>query len=272
MAGETKEVADGYGRNYLLPKKLAVLANSSASNILEAQMKKVVVKRAQAAAEMTAVAEKINGVEITLTARVGEKERLYGSVTGADIATELNNITSQVVDKRKIDLEEPIRQLGTYNVTVRFTHDITADIKVTVEGEQVAEEKEEKGERKPRAKKEKPEKEAEAAAETGIDAVYDLIESSAVTTTDAEVVADAEAEAVPAEAEIKLESAEAVVEEKSAKEKKAKKPKVEKAKKSAEASLEEPEAKVEEEAETEEGTSEEKETEPGEWYQITPER
>ena len=72
LAGETKEVADGYGRNYLLPKKLAVLANSSASNILQAQMKKVIVKRAQLAAEMTETASKINGAEITLKAKVGE--------------------------------------------------------------------------------------------------------------------------------------------------------------------------------------------------------
>ena len=68
LAGETKEVADGYGRNYLLPKKLAVLANSAASNIVEAQLKKVVRKRAQAAAEMAEIADTINGTEITITA------------------------------------------------------------------------------------------------------------------------------------------------------------------------------------------------------------
>ena len=68
LAGETKEVADGYARNYLLPKKLAVLANSAASNIVKAQMKKVEVKRAQAAAEMTEIAKKLEGTEVTLKA------------------------------------------------------------------------------------------------------------------------------------------------------------------------------------------------------------
>lgn len=155
LAGDTREVADGYGRNYLLPKKLAVLANSAASNILEAQMKKVLVRRAQAAAEMAEIASKIDGVEINIKAKVGESERLYGSVTAADIAAELENRTGQVVDKRKIVLEEPIRHLGTHDVTVAFTHDITALVKVTVEAEKT-EEKEEKPERKPRAKKEVP--------------------------------------------------------------------------------------------------------------------
>lgn len=153
MAGETREVADGYGRNYLLPKKLAVLANSASSNVLEAQMKKVVVKRAQAAAEMAEIASKIDGAEITIKAKVGESERLYGSVTVADISEELKNSTGQVVDRKKIVLEEPIRQLGSHDVSVAFTHDIAASIKVIVEAEKVAEGKEEKPERKPRAKK-----------------------------------------------------------------------------------------------------------------------
>jgi large subunit ribosomal protein L9 len=161
MAGEAREVADGYGRNYLLPKKLAVLANSASSNVLEAQMKKVVVKRAQAAAEMAEIASKIDGAEITIKAKVGESERLYGSVTAADISEELKNSTGQVVDRKKIVLEEPIRQLGSHDVSIAFTHDIVASIKVIVEAEKVAEEKEEKPERKPRAKK--------AVATEGID-------------------------------------------------------------------------------------------------------
>ena len=294
LAGETKEVADGYGRNYLLPKKLAVLANSAASNIVKAQMKKVVVKRTQEAAEMAGVAEKINGAEITLIAKVGEKEHLYGSVTGADIAAELHNSTGQVVDKRKIDLEEPIRQLGTYDLTVRFTHDITAAIRVTVEGDKVAVEKEEKEERKPRAKKESSAEDAEALAEAGIDSVYELIESSSVTATDAAVVADEDAEAVSETAEAKVEEVTAAVEEEPAKEKKAKKPKAKKAKKAVEevaatveeepaeekkakkpkakkakkaakteAPVAEPEAKLEEGPPIEDSTKE-KETEPGE--------
>jgi large subunit ribosomal protein L9 len=240
LAGDTREVADGYGRNYLLPKKLAVLADSAASNILEAQMKKVLVKRAQAAAEMTEIASKIDGAEITIVAKVGENERLYGSVTAADIAASLHESTGQVVDKRKIALEEPIRQLGGHDVTVTFTHDITASIKVIVEAEKVVEEKDEKPERKPRAKKEAAEGIDEVAEELAaeIEEIEVPLEEPAV------AVEEAEAEAAKPETD--------VAEEKPAKKTKAKKSK--KAEK-AEAAADEPAV-----AETE---AKEKESEPG---------
>jgi large subunit ribosomal protein L9 len=231
LAGETRNVADGYGRNYLLPKKLAVLADSSASNILESQMKKVLVKRAQAAAEMAEIASKIDGTEITIKARVGESERLYGSVTAADISASLNESTGQVVDKRKIVLEEPIRQLGSHDVIVAFTHDITASIKVIVEAEKVVEEKEEKTERKPRAKKDAAaegidEKAEELAAE--IEETEVPLEEPAV----AEEAAEVEAAKPETEAEV---------------EKPVKKARAKKAKKTekAEAKTEEPAAEVE---------------------------
>jgi large subunit ribosomal protein L9 len=165
LAGEAKEVADGYGRNYLLPKRLAVLANSAASNIVKARMKHVLVKRAQAEAEMKEIAGKLDGAEITIKAKAGEKGRLYGSVTTAEIAVELGNIAGVAIDKRKIDLEEPIRQLGVHEVTLKFTHDIAAAIKVVVEAEEATAEteaEEAKEEKKPRARKAKK---AEAAAE-----------------------------------------------------------------------------------------------------------
>lgn len=177
LAGETREVADGYGRNYLLPKKLAVLANSAASNIVEAQMKKVIVKRAQAEAEMSEVAGKLNGMEFTIQAKVGEKERLYGSVTSADIATEIASRSGMEIDKRKIEIEEPIREVGNYDVTVRFTHDISAAIKLTVISDKAPEEKEEPEEkaeekkRKPKARKkeEEPEEAGEEVKEETVE-------------------------------------------------------------------------------------------------------
>jgi large subunit ribosomal protein L9 len=241
LAGQTKEVADGYGRNYLLPKKLAVLADSAASNILKSQMKQVMVKRAEAESEMKDIAGKVNGAEITIKAKAGEKDRLYGSVTSADIAAELGNIAGQAIDKRKIDLEEPIRQLGVYEVALKFTHDITAAIMVTVESEEaVAEvgEKEEKEEKKkPRARKAKKAEEAEAVAE------------EAVAGVEAEVKAE-EAEAKVEELEIKLDEAEVTgvkAEETEAKaeetETKPKKPKArKKTTKKAEAKVEEKES------------------------------
>ncbi len=164
-AGQSKEVADGYARNFLFPRKLAVLANSQASVTIDAHLKKVLKQRAIIEAEMAEVAKKIQGVAITLKAKVGEKDRLYGSITGADIADELSKTTSLNIDKKKIELTEPIRQVGVYDVTVRFTHEITATVNVTVmsetegaavpvKAEKAEKPKEEKKEKK--AKKEKP--------------------------------------------------------------------------------------------------------------------
>jgi large subunit ribosomal protein L9 len=168
-AGQTREVADGYARNYLLPRKLAVQSSSQASAAVEVQLKKIARQRALEEAEMAEMAKKLDGMEITLKARAGEKERLYGSVTGADIAEALGERVGHEVDKRKIELEEPIRQLGSYDVTVKFTHDITAVVKVMVLSDEVTAEKSEKAEKtekKTKAKKKKKEeKEAEAKVE-----------------------------------------------------------------------------------------------------------
>ncbi len=166
--GEVKEVADGYARNYLLPKKLAVLANSAASTIVEAQLKKKARLQAQTEAEMAELAQQLEGKEITLKAKVGAKERLYGSITTADIADEIRSCLGLDIDKRKIELAEPIRELGSYEVTIRLFKDIVPKIKLTV----VAEEKETEAKKKEKGKKTSPaEKKAEAeekvADETG---------------------------------------------------------------------------------------------------------
>jgi len=157
-AGQTKEVADGYARNYLFPKKLALLANSQAAAAVEVHLKKIVKQRALEEAEMAEVARKISGVEITLKAKVGEKEKLYGSVTGADIAEALSKAAGCEIDKRKIELPEPIKQVGSCDVTVRFTHDIMAVIKVNVMSDEPVEEKVEKPVEKTEEKLEKAEK------------------------------------------------------------------------------------------------------------------
>jgi large subunit ribosomal protein L9 len=130
--GQTKEVANGYARNYLFPRKLAVLANSSTAAALDTHLKKLVKQRAIEEAEMTELAGKIQGVEITLKAKVGEKDKLYGSVTPADIVEELSKAVDREIDRKRIDLAEPIRHIGVYDVTVRLTHEITASIIVTV--------------------------------------------------------------------------------------------------------------------------------------------
>ena len=135
-AGEIKEVANGYGRNFLIPKKLALLANSPATSLREVQPK--LTAQDQTEDELVKLANQLEGREITLKARVGAKDRLYGSVTNADIVAELQNIAGVAVDKRKVELVEPIRQLGSYEVAIRLARDIVPKIKVTV----IAEEKE----------------------------------------------------------------------------------------------------------------------------------
>jgi len=131
-AGDIKEVADGYGRNFLIPQKLALLANSQAISLVEAQRRTKACKQAESGAELLELAQELDGREITLKARVGAKDRLYGSVTSADIAAELKDSAGLVVDKRKIELAEPIRQLGSEEITVRLGKDIVPKIKVTV--------------------------------------------------------------------------------------------------------------------------------------------
>ncbi|MQY73464.1 MAG: 50S ribosomal protein L9, partial [Dehalococcoidia bacterium] len=97
--GEVKEVADGYGRNFLIPKKLAILADAKATQIIEAQLKKKAQRQAETEAEMRELAKQLEGQEIVLRARAGAKDRLYGSITNADIADELEKSAGLVVDK-----------------------------------------------------------------------------------------------------------------------------------------------------------------------------
>ncbi len=139
-AGEIKEVAGGYGRNFLIPKNLALVANLGATRMVEVQRQIEARKQTQTEAEMIEMANQLEGKEITLKARVGAKDRLYGSITSADIALELQNQAGLVIDKRKIELSEPIRQLGSYEIAIKLAKDIIPKIKVTV-----AEEETEKG-------------------------------------------------------------------------------------------------------------------------------
>ncbi len=130
--GDVKEVADGYGRNFLIPRKLALLASSGAIVAADAEIKRKARSQAQTEAELIELASQLDGKEVILEARTGGKERLYGSITTADIAAQLESTTGLVVDKRKIELDEPIRQIGSYELTVRLAKDIEPKIKVTV--------------------------------------------------------------------------------------------------------------------------------------------
>ena len=131
-AGEIKEVASGYGRNFLIPKKLALLANLPALSTIKTQLKTEAGSEVQTEDRLAELAQELEGKEITLKARAGAKERLYGSITSADIAAELENSSGVVIDKRKIELADPIHQLGSYEVAIKLAKDIIPKIKVTV--------------------------------------------------------------------------------------------------------------------------------------------
>jgi large subunit ribosomal protein L9 len=135
-AGEVKEVADGYARNFLIPRKLALLARPEVVSQLGTAQR----VEAKEDTELVALAQQIEGKEVNIKAKAGAKDRLYGSITSADIATELSKSTGLDIDKRKIELEEPLRSLGNYEITIRLAKNIVPKIKVSVT-EEAAEEK-----------------------------------------------------------------------------------------------------------------------------------
>ncbi len=151
-AGDVKDVADGYGRNYLIPKKLAVVATSAELNRLELQRKADVRRQARTEQDAEAFAKVLQDTTVVLKMRAGTKDKLYGSVTSADIAKEIKKLTKQDIDKRKIELEEPIRELGSHQVSIKLTKDVTATVNVVVGAEA---EPEAKPEKKQEKKKEK---------------------------------------------------------------------------------------------------------------------
>ncbi|MGB2813506.1 MAG: 50S ribosomal protein L9 [Dehalococcoidales bacterium] len=173
--GEIKEVADGYGRNYLIPRRLAILADARATQVVEAQKKRKARIEAETEAEMRELAKQLEGLDMVIKAKAGAKDRLYGSITNADIAEELSTSAGLVIDKRIIELETPIHEIGSYEIPIRLTKDIIPKVKLSiiseekVEGEDKKESKEKK-ETKPKAKKKTkakaPKVAAEAEAET----------------------------------------------------------------------------------------------------------
>lgn len=134
-AGEVRNVPDGYARNYLIPRGVATAASPGAIREAQEQAATQARRAAREHAEAEATAAAINGTTLTFKARAGETGRLYGSITAGDIAALLEKQTGHQVDRRKIVLEEAIRDLGTYTVPIRFGGDISAEIQVSVEAE-----------------------------------------------------------------------------------------------------------------------------------------
>ncbi|MBV8072864.1 MAG: 50S ribosomal protein L9 [Acidobacteriaceae bacterium] len=133
--GSVVKVADGYARNFLLPKRLAVPATTANKKIVEQEREAHLRREAKAQSDAQDLAKLMANVTLTFRHRVGENNHLFGSVTAKDIADALE-AQKYHIDRRKVQLEEPIRTLGEHTVTLRLHRDVPADIKVIVEPEQ----------------------------------------------------------------------------------------------------------------------------------------
>jgi len=132
LAGELKEVSNGYGRNYLLPRRLAVLATPAAAHQVKAQQKTIERQLEQHSSDMSDLATQIEGKELTIEAKAGTGERLFGSITSADIASEMEKNHQITIDKKKIEFSEPIKKLGSHEVVIKLLKNIEPRITVTV--------------------------------------------------------------------------------------------------------------------------------------------
>jgi len=129
--GDIVKVAEGYGRNFLLPRKLAIRANSANKAVIDQMKAAAVRKSAKEKTGAEALAQQLNEVQLTFTRKVGEKDHLFGSVTSSDIASALEGKGFNV-DRRKIHLDDPLKSLGEFHVPVQLHREVTAHVKVTV--------------------------------------------------------------------------------------------------------------------------------------------
>jgi large subunit ribosomal protein L9 len=133
--GQVVKVAAGYARNFLLPKRLAVTATASNKKIIEQERQSHLRKDAKLEVEAQDLARLVNSVTVTIKQKAGENDQLFGSVTSKDVADALA-AQNFVIDRRKIVLDEPIKQLGEFKVAVRLHKDVTAEVTVVVAKEE----------------------------------------------------------------------------------------------------------------------------------------
>jgi large subunit ribosomal protein L9 len=164
-AGEIKEVSKGYAKNFLLPRGLALVATPTVIKQVESKLEKEKLEENIDREKLVELAQQIDGREIHLKAHIGSGERLFGSITAADVAEELSRAIGSVIDKKKIDIEKPFRQTGSYEIAVKLASDIKPKITVVIEEEeeieteQKAEKKQEKEKRKAKGKEKEEEEE-----------------------------------------------------------------------------------------------------------------
>lgn len=135
MAGDVAKVAAGYGRNFLIPQNMAVLATTNALKQSETIRKAGELRRAQEKEDALAILNQINGKVVVFERKAGDQNKLYGSVTASDIVAIINEKFGLEINKRKIALPEPIRTLGQYDITVKLMIEVSAIVKVHVIGE-----------------------------------------------------------------------------------------------------------------------------------------
>ena len=133
--GDVVKVADGYGRNYLLPGKLAIEANAANKAVIEQMKGSAIRKSAKEKVEAEQLATQLSAVELVFERKVGEHDHLFGSVTSGDIAHELE-LKGFKIDRRKISLEDPLKTIGEYHVPVKLHREVTSHVKVIVKGDQ----------------------------------------------------------------------------------------------------------------------------------------
>lgn len=133
-AGDVKNVANGYARNYLLPKNLVILFNESSKKAIDHQKHLIKVKKDKRRKESEKIAETFKGIEVKIAVKVGEEDKLFGSVTAIDIAKALKTLGHEV-DKRRIHIDSQIRTLGEHTVSVKLDEGISSNLKVIVEKE-----------------------------------------------------------------------------------------------------------------------------------------
>ena len=134
-AGSLVEVKPGYGRNYLLPRQLAMPATAKNVRQLEHEKAGILSRASKHKANMTAQANKLGSIELKFTRKVGEQNKLFGSVTSKDVHEQLAS-TGYEIERRQIHLPEPLKELGTFAVEVRLHSEVSAKIKVTIGAEQ----------------------------------------------------------------------------------------------------------------------------------------
>ena len=133
--GDVVKVADGYGRNYLLPGKLAIEATAANKAVIDQMKASAVRKSAKEKVEAEQLSTQLDALELVFERKVGEHDHLFGSVTSGDIAHALE-AKGFTIDRRKISLEDPLKTIGEYHVPVKLHREVTSHVKVTVKGDQ----------------------------------------------------------------------------------------------------------------------------------------